>query len=442
MDNRLHCNQVEFDTLQQEERFAIQCRLLYRLFKNINGHPLVRERIFHLKENDLLAHTREAMKSVQVAEASDHMSIYMDNFRRNPAVHGGDTCIAFSSGGTCSGKTKTTFLTFNEVLRNTRFHGKGYRLAGVTKEDIVATWGMPNILSSEYTVYHGLNQTGCTILPIGTTETSAIYNIINQFKANVLLVMPSDLYPLLEYLEGKGEKLDINLLLTGGEALNGKLKQKFIKLVANQKLKFRSTYQSSDNGTIGFQCSFCNDDEYHIHEELQYAEFVSVSGENSKIKELVLTNMDRYFMPVFRVATGDLVVQLGRECPCGRTTNKIRLIGRKGKILLIGGEKLNTSVFDDLANTFEIPREQYSVFIDRTDSGKDRISLYVPRLFTEKRYVEAIQATILNDNLKLAKQIITGTVDSIQVKQFQQSKKIRSQSGKTVNLRDFRDQAS
>src|SRR4029077_19199334 len=104
-----------------------------------------------------------------------------------------------------------------------------------------------------------------------------------------------------------------------------------------------------------FQCENLAPDEYHVHEELQFVEIDPIT------RELVTTNLDRTYMPVIRMKTGDMAEFVDRECPCRRSVRIIRLLGRTSERVKLGGELFDPSLCKTAADVLGLPRDAWQV---------------------------------------------------------------------------------
>lgn len=68
--------------------------------------------------------------------------------------------------------------------------------------------------------------------------------------------------------------------------------------------------------------------------------------------ELVYTAIDRECSPLVRFRTRDLVQVKTTPCKCGRTSFRIRCIGRTDDMLIIRGVNIFPSAIKDVINSF------------------------------------------------------------------------------------------
>jgi len=209
-----------------------------------------------------LAKDNSEFYGIAYSSFSDKLSI--DTFTNLPFLeskhlseHGKNMLIdvskcyyVFSSGGS-TGSPKFIFLSKYELHRNSYFHGLAYKACGIGSRDRVGIFGIPGHLNSEFTVYLGLEHTDCFIIPIGTYgNLQLIVEYIKHFQINTLVVLPSDIIPLTSYVDDSGISLGIDKLITGGEPLYKPMED----YISNKLgvMKFGSTYQIMDCGTIGY----------------------------------------------------------------------------------------------------------------------------------------------------------------------------------------------
>lgn len=437
MENRIVNNQLEFDYLDPGEIQDLQGNLLAKLYRHARSHPAVSYRFMTADELTSGKNIIEIWKSIPAIESESHQVHTCSNeidFRELSVA--GNASIVFSTSGS-GGKPKYIWLAFDEMMRNTRYHGKGYSMAGIGHKDRVATFGLPGYLESNFTAYHALSTTGCQIVPIGSvSDPGTVVKIIRDLNVNVLLAMPSNLLPIVGYLTSANERLDnIRLVVTGGEKLHESVKDSVRSCVGNSVLPFRSTYQTADTGTIGFQCASCSGDEYHLHEELQYLELIDIDGAS----HVAVTNLDRYLMPVIKVLTGDVGQWVNSQCPCGRRTKKIRLLGRAHSDIKIGGEKLQFSILQEWLTTFSLPLESTSITIDKNNIGQDMIGLKVQSdLMQDTAYIQEIIGWLYQKSNKLKSQVESGIVSPVVIEPLIEGDFKYSISGKRILVNDRR----
>ena len=81
----------------------------------------------------------------------------------------------------------------------------------------------------------------------------------------------------------------------------------------------------------------CGRGSCHLIPELSYVEVLRNGRpcQPGEVGEIVGTHLDNYAMPLIRYNMNDLATPVGSPCECGRTLGSIRLIGGKGRNLVV-----------------------------------------------------------------------------------------------------------
>jgi phenylacetate-coenzyme A ligase PaaK-like adenylate-forming protein len=437
MDNRVVRNLREFDYLTRDEQRQLQEQLLRRLISNTRHHPLVADRLETFDENVDSAHFWKAFHDIPVELTGDNRSM----LHRRAALGGrlpGETggSMVLSSGGT-TGRPKLSWLTFDEMLRGARFHGKGYATGGIRADDCVLTFGLPGPLSADSTVLAGLSVTGCVVIPAGSVEyTDDLIEMAKDLGVTALLVMSSDLVQLLQRLEERDERLPgIRLVLGGGEVFPASVRAYARRLLGNGDLVVRSIFQTNEAGPIGYQCEHTADDVFHIQEELVYVE---ARDNGVGAGTLIATNMDRYLSPAVRIEVGDIIELVDDGCPCGRTSRMMRVLGREERIMKVGGERFRASLLVEMLSGLGIGPHQASILVTRDQAGRDQVALALDESVASPSMKTTIRERLVLAYPQLARQVEAGVVGPFGFAPLREQDLVRSPYGKKVWLVDRR----
>ncbi|HEU0287420.1 MAG TPA: AMP-binding protein [Nocardioidaceae bacterium] len=440
MDNRIVCNNVDFDYLPRPEQRLMQERLLRRLISQVHDHPLVAQRLAGFAERERADGFWDAFHAIPVVQTGDNRPMLAQRRAagsRLPGEHGGSMIL--SSGGT-TGLPKLSWLTFDEMHRGARLHGKGYASGGIGPDDCVLTFSLPGPLSSESTVLAALSVTGCVVIPAGSVEyTDELIDLAHDLGVTALLVMSTDLVQMLQRLEARGERLEhVRLVLGGGEVFPASVRAYARRLLGNGDLVIRSIFQTNEAGPIGFQCPHNDDDVFHLQEELVYVE-VRENG-SPGAGTLVATNLDRYLSPAIRIAVGDIVTLLDGGCPCGRTGRTMRVLGREERIMKVGGERFRASLLVDLLSSLGIGPHQASILVTRDDVGRDRVELALDRSVDTDTTRTSIRERLESAYPLLARQLDAGSIGQFRFVSLQPHDLARTAYGKKIWLVDRREE--
>jgi len=96
-----------------------------------------------------------------------------------------------------------------------------------------------------------------------------------------------------------------------------------------------SEYGSAETGIIAFECPKRN---HHLMMDCNYVEFLPLGDHilNQEFKEIVVTDLYNFSMPIIRYKIGDLVVPSNRKCSCGRELPLVEKIEGRSSNLVKG----------------------------------------------------------------------------------------------------------
>lgn len=296
--------------------------------------------------------------------------------------------------------TYTNELASLEVINSAQVHGRGYAACAVQQNDTVAILGEVGRFAAEYAVIHALSTTGCTILPIVAQErVKENIEIMNDLQATVWIAMQSAMFPYLDVLEqGTLPIPTLRLIVTGGEHTSPEVAER-LKSFFGEELIIRSTLQTADAGSIGYQCAYCQEGEFHILEDLQFVEIVDDTGKATKGPgRLIVTNLFRHQSPVIRVATGDRAqwATAAERCGCGRTSKRIKLLGREDSFFKLGGEKIPASMLTSFVDDLSIQLHEGRLVITRKETGQDVLTIEVKKDCLCQGLIDSVQSSFRN----------------------------------------------
>jgi phenylacetate-CoA ligase len=114
---------------------------------------------------------------------------------------------------------------------------------------------------------------------------------------------------------------------------------------------------ATEVGAFGFSCAAR--DGLHVNEAEFVAEIVDAAGSpvpEGGTGELVITNLSRPGWPVIRYRTGDMVINGGRGCACGRTLLRLPggIIGRADDLMIVRGINVYPSALEAIVRGFDV----------------------------------------------------------------------------------------
>jgi phenylacetate-coenzyme A ligase PaaK-like adenylate-forming protein len=103
-------------------------------------------------------------------------------------------------------------------------------------------------------------------------------------------------------------------------------------------------------------------------------------------------------MPVIRMNTGDRATwsHTNERCVCGRSARRLKLLGRKGRFLKIGGEKISSERLQDLGEKMAPCGELVQFIVHFGNAGGDCITAHA-RAFQDPDCEAAALGALRND---------------------------------------------
>jgi phenylacetate-CoA ligase len=212
---------------------------------------------------------------------------------------------------------------------------------------------------------------GAAFVPIGTGASDRVVVTTKKLGGNVLHCTPSYAQYLADYVRKKQNtepsELGFTKLVVGAEPGGG---------VPAVKKRLQDEYQAivsegmgnSDAAPIIFgECPaqqgmhFCAQ-EYIVCELIDPESGDTIETKDGAEGELVYTLIDRECCPVFRFRTRDRITVYTDPCECGRTSFRIRCIGRTDDMLILLGVNVFPSAIKNIITSFR-PRTTGDVIV-------------------------------------------------------------------------------
>jgi len=210
-------------------------------------------------------------------------------------------------------------------------------------------------------VKDAIEHIGAAFVPIGTGASDRVVMTTKRLGGNVLHCTPSYAQYFADYPRKKQNmepaQLGFEKLVVGAEPGGG---------VPAVKKRLQEEYQcllsegmgNSDAAPIIFGECPAQQGMHFCAQEYIFPELINPdSGKVIEMKdgaegELVYTLLDRECCPVVRFRTRDRITVFTDPCECGRTTFRIRCIGRTDDMLIVLGVNVFPSAIKDVITSF------------------------------------------------------------------------------------------
>ncbi len=276
----------------------------------------------------------------------------------------------FSSGGT-SGRPRRLKWTSAEFNGSCRALGRGFRILGIGREDVVANLMVAGSLYTGFlAVNRGLEETGCTVLSITANQKlSETISVLMELKPTVIMAMTSSLVELANEAVSLGAALSVDRIYYTGETMPRSSRNLLERVFSPSRIGSLS-YGAVEIGPIGYQCPNCSHDQFHVDDSWAYVE-IDEEG------EIYVTGLERTLHPVIRYRLGDRGEWMDGPCKCGRTSPRFRLKGRSDDSVRILYNDLYLRDVDDTVCLFPGLTPVYQIVVKDGVSGEPDVTILI-----------------------------------------------------------------
>ncbi len=278
-------------------------------------------------------------------------------------------CYIFSAGGT-TGSMKYVCYSYREFEESEKVFGYGFRAAGIEKGDVVANLLRSGAFWTAFlAVNKGLEETGCRVLSLtGNQNEEQTISYLKRFNANVMLLVPSVLLFLAQYVENNRIDIRIDKIFYAGEMLSDN-NVEYVRRIFKSDIVASFGYAAVEIGPIGFQCRHCRDTEHHVFESYAYLEDIDDG-------DAIVTTLSRRLHPIIRYRICDRIDWVDEPCGCGRTSRKFRLRGRTGDMIKLNYCNLYLSEVERAIMQFPELSPFYQIHIEQAGNNK-RLTFFI-----------------------------------------------------------------
>ncbi len=272
--------------------------------------------------------------------------------------------------------------TKKDLLLMNRANAISYSKAGLEKGDVLLNTISCHVFAGGLQIHEAVETHGGKIISVGPGETERTLDIIRRFKVNALYTNPSFAVKLAE-MGMKG----IKILFAGGEPFSSvKGYKDKVRDALGKNTLLIDAYALSHSMPTGRECRLENG--IHIIDDLVFVEIIDPqTGEvlpDGQRGEIVITQLHKEAMPLFRFRTGDLSLMEHIQCECGyETTLPKGVFGRVDNMVKIKGVKIYPSQIGYVLKSYENLKESpFRLIVSKKESGGDHFVLKIRSKFT------------------------------------------------------------
>jgi phenylacetate-CoA ligase len=285
--------------------------------------------------------------------------------------------VHMSSGTT--GRPVVTGYTRHDLELWAECMGRVMEYAGVTSRDVVQNAYGYGLFTGGMGFHLGAEAVGATVVPISSGVTQRQVMLMRDLGTTVLCCTPSYALVLAEALRGleghEGVRLRVGIF--GAEPWTDGMRR---QIEAHLGLEAFDIYGLTELGGPGVAAECSRHHGLHIFEDHFYAEVVDpdtgTPRQEGQPGELVLTSLRREASPVLRYRTRDRTVLTSEPCTCGSPYRRfLRVQGRTDDMLVVRGENVFPSQFEELLTGFAGFNGQYILVVDRQAHSLDTLEI-------------------------------------------------------------------
>lgn len=248
----------------------------------------------------------------------------------------------------------------------------------------------------------GAQNVGALCIWGGTLPAERLLFILEQYKPTIIWTTPSYAWYLGEAALKKGldpaKDLNINKIIVAGEPGGSipETRKAIEKLWGAEVFDF---YGISD--IFGACAGACEaHDGLHIAEDQILVEVVDketgLPVKEGERGEMILTTLRKEIRPMIRFRTGDIVTYTNQKCECGRTSKRIKVVGRIDDMFITGGVNVFPSDIEHVIRKIDGLTGEYKI-----NKVEDRhLTKFTVEVERKEGYfinVEALQDKVSNE---------------------------------------------
>jgi phenylacetate-CoA ligase len=238
------------------------------------------------------------------------------------------------------------------TIGNRSYFAAGVRPSG----SVLITFGAGPFVAGH--THAMLEMTGCRVVPVSPGDTERSLRSIELGIVDTFLGTPTFAMHLANLIGERGMSgMSLKHLVTGGEP-GGGLPETRSQIESAFNGEVREVMGIGDVSPSLFGECEAQDGMHFCGQGLVWPELIDPDSdaplaiEGGAFGELVYTALAREAMPLIRFRSGDLVHITDTECPCGRTSFKIRCVGRTDDMFIVRGVNVYPSAISDIAAEF------------------------------------------------------------------------------------------
>jgi phenylacetate-CoA ligase len=341
-----------------------------------------------------------------------------------------------ASSGT-TGKRKVLCYTEKDISDWADFFARCYEIADLTTSDRVQICVGYGVWTAGVGFQLGCERFGAMAIPAGPGNLEMQMEFLMDFQATVMCCTASMGLLLAEEVEKRGlrDKIKLKKMIYGSERSSDAMRDKIRRLLGLTDMYDIPGMTELYGPGVGLECSAHQGmhywADYYILEILD-PETLEPAKEG-EVGEMVVTTLRKEGTPLIRYRTRDLTSIIPDPCPCGRLIPRHdRILGRSDDMFIFRAVNIYPGQIDSVLSEIPSIGSEYQVVLDRSENGKDTMTLRVERAIDKAQEGDDELANRIRERVR-QKILVTPDVEIVQYNGLPRSER------KTKRVFDNRD---
>ena len=322
----------------------------------------------------------EVLEQLPFMTKQDYSMLEQDALR-----HAGKSLyhVEMTSGST--GRPKRRFQSYIDELNELKIATRVLAGFDLSREDIIVFMdvGDPSIylwfakacenLGLKDTIYYGIQ-----------SDFARSLRGLIKLDPTVLFTVPSLLarsYDTILQMYRETSGANLQKIIYFGERLSDRFRK---RLQEDLGVEVFSHYGGTEVSTLGGECSAHNG--IHVYTDVNLPSLIDpkVMDETTREGEVAWTTMQIDIQPVIKYRIGDVIRITYGRCKCGRTSPRIKIIGRTDEGFSLYGEKFYYDTFLNIIY-LDIHETGFLQIILSSEEERERLTLMLPEKLKNRK---------------------------------------------------------
>jgi phenylacetate-CoA ligase len=289
-----------------------------------------------------------------------------------------DELVRYHVSSGTTGKPTVVGYTQRDLDLWTSSLARALTSIGLGRGDVIQVSYGYGLFTGGLGIHYGAERIGATVLPTSVGNTERQIELMQDLGVTAIACTPSYLLHIGEVAEKMGVDIKKDTCLKAGilgaEPWTDGMRTRIENWLG---IKAYDIYGTSElSGPMFTECAEQNG--FHIWSDIAYVEVIDPKTreplETGEKGELTITMLQKEALPMIRYRIGDISSIVEDECPCGRTSPRIRRIqGRVDDMLIIRGINVFPSQVEYTLMSIPEVGQHFQIVVERSGALDDML---------------------------------------------------------------------